>query len=279
MTGTTPPPGGDFTLRRFYYTQGTFDGRTVKTYRDYAIWANNTGVWRSDGTTLTDLTERGGISLYWQSLVSQFNPNTGWRASAGVYRGSYFISILSDVGALITTLVCDLDSLAWYEFTNLRATQFTERTAGAGSTLAAGSEELFMAWRGGARAIQLSPLWTPTAANASDQDGTPVLPVLETPFYDLGNSSLKRIRRSWFTYDLRSAGATPYIIVEKVIDPSGSYVACAENLIATTQRSRRSIDIREKAQGVALRLTQQAPSADTKLSRIDLGLHGMEPSR
>jgi hypothetical protein len=279
MTGDTPPPGGNFALKRYYFSQGTFDGRSVAKFKDYVVWANNTGVFRTDGATLTDLTESGGISLYYQALSRNFNRTTGWRAAGGIYRGNYFLSIHDNTGANVTTLVCDLGSLIWYEFMNIGALSYATRLGGPGTAFASGGEEMWMGWKGGMRAVNLSPLWTPSSANPNDADGTAVLPSLETPFYQLDIPAQKRVRRAYFTYDLRTAGGSPSFLVEKLTDPAGAYVACAENLPVTTRRSRRAVDVREKTQGVAFRLTQQVPSADSRLSQIDLELHGLEMSR
>jgi hypothetical protein len=83
----------------------------------------------------------------------------------------------------------------------------------------------------------------------------------------------------YVTYDVRTAGATPYFSVEKLTDPAGAYATCDETLPMTTERTRTSIDVAEKSQGVGFRFTQMAPSADTRFHQIDIEAHGMEMSR
>lgn len=53
LSGDTPPPGGNLSRKSLYAGLGTFDGRSVAPWRDYAIWANAAGIWKSDGSTLS----------------------------------------------------------------------------------------------------------------------------------------------------------------------------------------------------------------------------------
>lgn len=280
VTGDTPPPGGNFENRLLFKGNGCMDGRTIATYREYAIWANNTGVWKTDGATLTDLTYRGGISNYWRSLVSSFNFEQGWSAAAGVYRGFYVITVANAAGQVVTTLLCDLDREVWFEFQNIDAAMFASRSSGPGTALAAGSEELFMAHRAAPRVDKLSSCWSPAASNASDADGQVVLPEIETGFYKLGSSGLKRIRRGYLSYDIRTAGASPYLQVSKIVSPDDTtYDVTTPNLPATTMMKREAFNVREKAYGIALKIAQVGASADTRLYDIELEGHALEGSR
>ncbi len=110
--------------------------------------------------------------------------------------------------------------------------------------------------------------------NAADADGNSVLPQLETPFYKFGFSGLKRVRRMYFTYDIRTAGASPYLQVSSVLSPeSTSYVMNTPNLVTTTQQQRAAVDIRRKANGIGLKIAQAGLSADTRLSEIEFEGH------
>lgn len=277
-TGDTPPPGGNLARVNLFVGNGCMDGRTVASYRDYAIWANNSGVWQTDGATLTDLTKKGGVSNFYRALVGGFNFQQGWSAAGDVIRGFYFLTIRNAAGALLTTLVCDLDREVWFECQNINATMFASRPSSPGTVLADGHEELFFASASAPRAGLLSTLWTPSLTYAADGDGTIVLPVLETPYYKLGTDSLKRIRRGYFDYDLRTGGGAPTINVEKMTDPNGAYEQ-AGVLATTTKKKRAPVPVNRPALGIAFRLTRIGASADARLYDIDLEGHGWEASR
>jgi hypothetical protein len=207
ITGTTPPPGGDWTeMNAFSY--GTMDGRSCVYYRDTVIFANNSGIYQTDGATLTDLTEEGGVRARWRQLVSTFNFSTGWSAAAGMYGSTYLIVVHDAQGNFVTCQVCDVDLKIWYEFTNIKAQMFAERQSGPGTSQADGHEELFFAHTLQPRACAISGCWVPTIP--SDADGMAVLPVVETPFYKLGYPGLKQFRSAWITHDLRPLNTSSY---------------------------------------------------------------------
>lgn len=281
LTGDTPPPGGNLARKNLFQANGTFDGRSVAAWREYAIWANASGVFSSDGATFTDLTKAGGISNYYRALVSSFAFSQGWSAVASILYDRYVLTIRNAAGALVTTLVCDLDRKVWSEWTNIPAANFTHRPSGPGTSLFGGGEELFAAHVSLPRVVTLSGLFSPATANAADADGSAVLPSLETPFYNMGNSGEKRIRNLYASYDIRSAGASPSLRVSAVTTPESgaAYTTLAPDLITTTKQRRAPVRIAKVALGVGLKITQVGASADTRLYGIEAEGHPQERSR
>ncbi len=280
LLGDTPPAPGNLT-KRFRFSQGCMDGRTLAKYREYAIWANETGIWKTDGSTLTDLTARCGISIFWRKLVDQFAAKQGWSACGGVIHGSYFITVTNSSGTNLGTVVIDVERESATVFTNVKATMYAEKSAGPGTSVADGHEELFFAHSSLPRAGQVSRLWFPSAANSADADGVDVLPKLETPYYNMGTTAEKRIKQMLIGYDLRApGGGSPYLQVETIMSPEAtSYRARTPTLPATTKKTRRSVDVREKSVGVGLRIVQVGASTDTRLYEIELAGYPHEASR
>ena len=278
LVGDTPPPGGNWSQQDVFHGTGCMDGRSLVTYREFAIWANNTGVYKSDGYTLTDLTEAGGVKKRWRELVGTFDFKAGWRCSAGVYAGHYVITILDNNGTLVTCQVCDIERGIWYEFTNVPASMFASRPSGPGTATVDGSEELFFAHWSQPYACRLSPAWMAQAA--SDADGVPVLPQLETPFWKPGGSGRKVFRRGYVTYDLRDGGSVPHLQFEATTSPDDNptYVV-VDSLAATTKQSRSSFALAQRDLGVALRLKQLAASTSTRLAELELNLNVLEGMR
>jgi hypothetical protein len=281
VTGDTPPPGGNLSRKILFAGNGTFDGRSVASWRDYAIWANASGVYSSDGATLTDLTADGGISVYYRSLISGFAFTQGWSAIGGIIRDHYVLSLRNAAGTVISTLVCDLQRKVWTEWTNVQAGLFAHRSAGPGTALIGGDEELFFAHKSSPRIGKLSTLWTPSATYAADADGNVVLPSLETPFYNMGNQAIKRIRNLYLTYDIRTSGGAPSLRVGATVDPTpgAAYTTLAPDLVTTTVQKRRAVGVRKAALGVALKIDQVGASADTRIFGIEAEGHPQEQTR
>jgi hypothetical protein len=281
LTGDTPPPGGDWAFDDLFVGNGTFDGRTVSVYRDYVLWANSSGVWRSDGATLTNLAEQGGVSIYWQSITKDFSWEQGWDACAGIHKGEYWVSIHDENGVFVATLVCDLDRGVWRENTNIDAHMFAERSTGPGTASAVGAEELFFASNQTPRAGTLAQTWYPDATNQSDADGAAVQPVVETPYYKLSTTSTKRISRVFLTYLLENGGADPELFIDVVFDPwSTDYTQLAPSFPVTTEGIERlEAFVSERGLGAAFRVRQVGASADTRIAEIDLAGHQFEGSR
>ena len=281
LTGDTPPPGGNWTQKTPFQGVGCMDGRSVTTWQNYAIWANNTGVYKSDGYALGDLTDRGGIKQRWQELVNNFDFKGGWSAAAGIFRDHYVIVVRDGNGAFVTCQVCDLNREIWFEFTNVPSMMFAQRASGPGTATVSGPEELFFAHRLLPYVGKLSGCWSPSSANANDGDGVAVLPEIELPFYKLGGAYMKQIRRARITYDIRSAGGSPYIAVSYVTSPEEGavYQSLSGVLPTTTKQTRRPVEIRQRALGIGLKLTQVGASADTSVSEIELDVNMLEGMR
>jgi hypothetical protein len=267
--------------KALFQANGTFDGRSVVPWREYAIWANASGVFSSDGATFTDLTKAGGISNYYRALVSGFAFSQGWSAVAQILYDRYVLTIRNASGTLVTTLVCDIDRKVWSEWTNIPAANFAHRPAGPGTALFGGGEELFAAHFGSPRIITLSGLFSPASGNANDADSTPVLPSLETPFYNMGNAGEKRIRNLYVAYDIRTAGASPTLRVSALTSPESgaSYSTLTPDLITTTKQRRAPVGVRKVALGVGLKIQQVGASADTRIYGIEAEGHPQERSR
>lgn len=279
VSGTSPPPGGDF-VRQPLFNVGCFDARSVAYYREYFIWANPSGIYRTDGTTLTDITKEAGIKQLWRSLTAGFNVSTGWTCAAGMLYGQYYCTVLDPSGVSQGTIVIDQDSYVATMHTNIRAMMYADRVSAQGTASESGVDELFVAWRGGPRVLRLASFWTPTSANRYDADGTPVLPVIETPYFKQGRTEDKRIRFCYLGYDLRDGGDTPRLAVGFALSPElQAYTEGSYQFPPTTEFDRKRVDIRRRSEGFSLRIRQTAASADTRLAEIEAEGHPLEGSR
>lgn len=270
--GDNPPPGGDMQRRKLFVGVGCMDARTVSRWGRNALWANSTGVYMTDGANLTDLTFAGGISQFWKDSVASFDRSSSWIATGEVFGNLYVLTVLNGSGTEVLSLLCDLQRQEWYQATNLTASMYAFRPGSAALT-----QELFFGLRDERRVAKAASLWTPAT---EDADGTDILPVWESRYYDLKLEQAKRVREAHFKYDLRSSGGSPTFSVGFITSPEEtSYTTSSKTLAKTTAMKRAPVDIRRKVLGVALKLTQTAVSDDTKLYGVELEGHGLSRTR
>lgn len=294
LIGDTPPPGGNLTAKPFFFRQGTIDGRSVQTYGDVICWANQSGVFATDGTTMRNLTEETGISRYWQSFAKMVvaPQNTGMSISAGVFRGNYVITLLTrDLVFPYTnrfqTFVFDLDRIVAYEWKGLEAHSYVPRVSGLGSgfmggDLESGEEELFLLSASRMTVDKLSSCWDMTSLTGIDPHGTNTpYPSIETGIYKLGSEAEKRFRRAFITSDVRPiAGSAPTLLVSTVTTPSeDATYSTPKVLAATTKMIRRAVGIGRRGNGCAFKIEQGGDVAgDISLGGIEVDGHALEGS-
>src|SRR5215471_2623295 len=285
ITGTVPPPGGDF-ARQPLFSVGCFDQRSIVSWKDFFIWAGPSGIYRTDGTSLTDITKEAGISQLWRSLTTGFNRNTNWICCAGHLYGQYWVTIIDSTGINRATFVIDLTTYVATIHTNIDAMMYAERISGEGTPTEPGVDELFGGWLNGPRVMRLSNVWVPSSANRYDASGAAVLPTLETPVFKMGRTEEKRYRYAYVGYDLRDGGESPKLAIGWALSPElTTYIepvyrdGTPQQFPAGTAFDRRRIDIRQVTEGVALRFRLTAPAADFRLAEIEFEGRPREGSR
>ena len=102
---------------------GCIQPHTIVPWRENIIFADERGVFLTDGSTVRNLTELGGIGDFWRVAYGYRN------AANGVCAGTFLDYLLVTVNATIPpstaanfTLVCDLNTRSWFRFTNYPAT-------------------------------------------------------------------------------------------------------------------------------------------------------------
>ena len=169
-------------------------------------------------------------------------------------------------------------SRRWFMFTNIDARCFARKTGA--------DEELFFGMNNTARVASLGSVFDPTSTNKNDADGTAVRPMIETPYYDLGQSK-STVRKVFFNYDLRDASSdNPVLTASYILSPElTSYTdvvgqgGAAYPLTETLKRERVRRLVRKPTFGIAFKLDQTVASASTRLYSIETEAHGREDSR
>jgi hypothetical protein len=234
IRGAIPPsasdPLGDMFMEPLYDRAGCGDQHSIAYWNDNCIFADERGVHFTDGAIVRNLAAQGGILTFWRTLYR--NKQT---IAADTYLDYYIVTVIRTDGVAVT-LLCDLNRRAWFRFTNIRAVAYIH-SIGA-------QEQLWGCRQGSQRLAALSNCFFPVFVGVQqDDDGSPVLPMLETPWYKIAEEGRKRVRFVYVSYDVRTA------------DPTGTALPMAwraETKPEGSQQQQLETFEAEAANGVAL---------------------------
>jgi hypothetical protein len=295
---TTADPLGDMFMEPLFDRAGCGDARTIAYWQDNCIFADERGVHFTDGATVRNLASQGSILTLWRSLWKDRST-----VAADTYLDYYVITVIRTDGVAIT-LICDLQRRTWFRFSNIRARAYIH-SLGA-------QEQLWGCRQGAYRLAALSNCWFPTLTEIErDDDGTDVLPIIETPWYRFGDEGRKRIRFAYTSYDCRAtapAAQTPMnwrgqpdnegqvldpfdenkaavaalqqmLEVGYIRNPTDTQYVVAGRLPETVDYRRFRLPVAKHPYGLAFRVRQIAPSYVTRLYGMAVEASASERSR
>ncbi len=262
LVGDTPPPGTNMARSKvgatgLRFAHGVFVGDNT------AYFANDKGVYRTNGVGVDCLTALGGIQAYYQATAA-----TAGQTALGIIGGQYLVVGLTGAGTS-ATLICYLPALSWTRVTNLPAFSLAPSTNGA---------ELYSAHFTSNRVLTLSSMFAPSATYKADADGTAVAPVLELrPFG--GGPGIGAFGKGHITYDMRdSASDNPTLAVTVATGlEATTYAAVPESPLAETTdatRARYSTGKARGSQALSVKFTQTGPSSKTEIYMVEQNTRG-----
>lgn len=261
IIGSTPPPGSDMD-RSPLGDVGCTDARSIVVQEGNCLFANPRGVYLTNGAGFASLTTEGQIETYWQSLLSGYDPAT-WTIASGILRSFYFVTITDNNGANVATLMCNVPRRAWWRLTNIKATMFAQ---GVGK-----QDELYYADNSAARLVQMSGVFTPSATNKNDADGTAVAPMLETRAIG-GGPGLKSYGDGMLSFDMRDAATdAPTMAVQFAEGMEATVYRTAREspFSATADERKRQWSTGVDGAAISLKFVQTGPSAKTEIYAIE----------
>ena len=278
VRGSIPPPDTDFIVDDPVFEVGCTDNRSIAYYRDKVIFANAQGLYLTDGSVPEDITRLAGMKSWWRDVMkgregfstgAEYSDVT-WTIAGGI-DGDYYLYTIMNGSTLVDSGMIDLTRFSWTRFANFDASFYFPRLY---------PQELFFGRRAQPFVARTSPIWVPTAATKADGDGDPVLPVLETGYFE-GEVGVKTLLRLFVGYDIRDAATdNPFLSVAYIDSPEEtSYTVLTPNLTETSAYIRQMLQMDVSALGLALKIEQSNPSADTRLYGIELDAQQREPSR
>lgn len=267
VRGSIPPPDTDMIQDDPLFQVGLADARSIAYHGETAIWCSTEGVFRSDGTSLDDLTRRGDMKSYWQDLFAGYSAT--WTVAGGVLFDTYFVAVM-DGSTFKDAFMIDLNTFAWTRLSNLHALSFWPSIG----TL----DELYFGRRDSASVGSMSSIWSPASGVKNDGDGDAVTPVLETPFYE-GKPGLKQWVKGFIGAQVSDyASDNPTLTVQAVWTPESTSYATLGTVSEGTTYGRHRFDMNKRAPGVGFKVTR-TNAGDTRIYSLEAEMYPLERSR
>lgn len=255
---------------------GCIDVRTIVQMNNEVFFANESGVYSTNGAGFTNLTNKSdstGISQLWQQTLQGFSPALGAVVCAGTYQNQYL---------LLSVLHNDSTRTQFLYYT--LGTSWVQTSVKTGATMYATSfaptTELYF---GPSDPSQWSPpqlqkmsgMWTPGDDNKNDADGSPVEPTW-TSRIQSDAVGLKRYGFSHLTYNLHDADAddpTLEAAIADGIEADSGYSDVQESpLQDTSEVVRKRFTTYRDTQGLSYAFTQNGPSSSTDIYALEIEL-------
>jgi len=289
IRGTTPThtgTEGDMALEPLFDRVGCTDPKTIASWQDNVLFADEHGVHVTDGAVIRNIASQGGILYFWRNLYA-----LKVSLAACTFLDYYIITVRTASGA--TTLICDLNRRQWFRFANVYALSYVASTGGLGM------ERVWAGMYGTNRLARIGPTFFPATTSSGpiyDADGVAVLPVLETPWYRMGREGRKRSRFAYLSYDVRTtslgaessgpplappevlAAVAPVLEFSFLTGPSGLNYTVMGSLPPTTTYTRYRLPIWRAPYGVALRVRQTQPATVNRIYDLAVDSQALEPS-
>jgi len=283
VLGTVPPGYGseefgnppDMVLQPVSSNVGCFDARTIVQARGTVWFASAYGIYGTNGgapVSLTTKDDASGIGTLWRSYTYDLDPAVGAVIAQGVYADSWLFSSIRHPAGMDIQTICYLPTGAFVTTSlNIACVNYASRVAPHAGIYGCDGN-----YPEPIRLLDLTSLFVPYPGPATDADGAPVLPVLETRM--VGQSpGLKAFYDAYLTYDIRpTAGNTPRLQVEVATNIEASeYKTVPESPMkpTATDAARRRFSTSKDANSIQYRLTQLDPSALTEIYMIESAYH------
>jgi hypothetical protein len=293
LRGTTPPdstlsnPTGDMILDMLYDKAGCIDARTIANWQDNVIFADNQGIWLTDGSSVRSLTAQAGVSAYWKSLIDQHAIQGSTPSMRGGVIGDFYLcSMIASNGALAPeTFVINIPTRNAFFLHNIIggcfASGYTNNIKLFAGIANDGSAPNF-------RVMDLTPIFSEKQGVVggvnTDGNGVLVKPTLQTPWTNLGREGRKRMQYMQMRYVAYAAAPQTAISVGVIKDPALAYGASNPinfGFYPDSQSMRRgNKNIGLALEGVAFDLAFVASTYDARIYEIGavMTVEG-EPSR
>lgn len=199
------PPGADLQSDMYVDTLtdqvGCTEPQTIVSWRENIIWADERGVFLTEGATVRNIIEQGHMGDIWRSVYG--NKVSGASVSCGVFFDYLCVSIVTLGNEYPVTFVCDLNTRSWMRFSNFAGTCYIPSEGP--------EEEQYCGNYFSHKLMRLSPMFTGALTEINpppdhiDGNGTPVKGRVITGFMRLADEEgMQRVRDVRISYSHHS---------------------------------------------------------------------------
>jgi len=257
---------------------------TITPWRENIIFADERGVFLTDGSTVRNLTELGGMGDFWRvTYGTKHQLATVGAVSAGIFLDYLCVTVNTSVSTRNNsfTLVCDLNTRSWFRFTNFPAVCYIPSEDA--------MEQLWVGHLDTDRLVRVSRMFQDVVPppvplpDYVDGNGEPVLSSMTTGFNRLSEAEgMQRLHHVFLSYHHQSftrAQENAALKVEYRTDPptpedidmaTGSVTGwtLAGSLPDVAEYSRKKLPVGKRAFGVMVRITDIQSSRITRVYSI-----------
>lgn len=281
------PPGTDIEVDDMFTESlteqvGCTQPQTITPWRENIIFADERGVFLTDGSTVRNLTELGGIGDFWRVAYGNKIALNG--VSAGIFLDYLVVTVNCTVPPALAvnfTFVCDLNTRSWFRFTNFPATCYVPSEDA--------MEQSWVGHLGTNKIVRLSRMFQDVVPppvplpDYVDGNGVPVLSSMTTGFNRLAkDEGMLRLHHIFLSYHHQSftrEQENAALKVEYRTDPptpedidlatgSVSGWQLAGSLPDVAEYSRKKLPLGKRAFGVMVRVTDIQSSRITRVYSI-----------
>jgi hypothetical protein len=278
IRGSVPPGTGidpDMQADTLTEQVGCIHPHTIVPWRENIIFADERGVFLTDGSTVRNLTELGGMGDFWRVVYGNRIPTPG-SVSSGIFLDYLVVTVNCLVPPSMEfnfTLVCDLNTRSWFRFKNFPSTCYISSESA--------MEQNWVGHLGTNRLSRVSTMFQDAVAQPTplpdyiDGNGLAVLPSFTTGFNRLAREEgMQRIQTIFSSYHHESFQRAPQpdgVMVEYRTDPptpedidlaTGSVTGWTEagRMPDVQSYSRKKLPVGKRGYGLMVRYTALTPS-------------------
>jgi hypothetical protein len=285
IRGAHPPDSdaghqfGDMLLEPLFGNVGCLHSRTISRWGDNILFADARGVHMTDGSSVVNLAEEGGMSKRWTDLMGDVfrrlqGQTTEWHQAGTVFRDYYIIGHRDVRMGADYCFAIHIPTREWIRLGNIHSNCF--------GVSAGASEMLLGADMDTRRVVELSRIFAhdeDRVENLVDGNGVPVLPYVETGWLQL--PAYSRVHSLFFDYETFGFSDDGVLEVEYKLTPAmrqGEDFKAAGTLLDTGPAVRRKLRMGVRARGIALKLKAVAPVHDLRLHGVAAHIDSEEPT-
>jgi len=263
---------GSDMVREPLFNIGCSDPASIASTDDYVVFANASGIYLTDGSTVVDIAEQASISQDWKDALSGYAST--WTIAGAMHRGYYVCSIM-DGATFKGGYWLDVRRRVAGKLTNVKSPMLASTPIGMIDL----APKLIMGERATNRMSDLTTMWTPSATYKNDGDSAAVTWSIEFPFF-LGKRGLKRWKRIWSSYYMADAATdNPLLTLSYQTDLASSSYTTLGTLAETTSWQSKPLRLDVRSEGMAFKIAQTNASSDTRFYSLEAEQMPMEQSR